>query len=76
MSQDLLKIAISAALEAAKEILKIYHSDDFEVQLKSDDSIAQAVGVNQGRDMRNLLGNGGKSGKMGGKDYNLNFNLE
>ncbi len=38
MSQDILKIAISAALEAAKEILKIYHSDDFEVQLKSDDS--------------------------------------
>jgi len=38
VSQDLLKIAISAALEAAKEILKIYHSDDFEVQLKSDDS--------------------------------------
>lgn len=38
MSQDVLKIAISAALEAAKEILKIYHSDDFEVQLKSDDS--------------------------------------
>lgn len=38
MSQDLLKIAISAALEAAKEILKIYRSDDFEVQLKSDDS--------------------------------------
>ena len=34
----MLKIAISAALEAAKEILKIYHSDDFEVQLKSDDS--------------------------------------
>jgi len=38
VSQDLLKIAITAALEAAKEILKIYHSDDFEVQLKSDDS--------------------------------------
>jgi 3'(2'), 5'-bisphosphate nucleotidase len=38
VSQDLLKIAISAALEAAKEILKIYLSDDFEVQLKSDDS--------------------------------------
>ena len=38
MSQDLLKIAITAALEAAKEILKIYHSDDFETQLKSDDS--------------------------------------
>jgi 3'(2'), 5'-bisphosphate nucleotidase len=38
MIQDLLKIAISAALEAATEILKIYHSDDFEVQLKSDDS--------------------------------------
>jgi len=38
VSQDILKIAISAALEAAKEILKIYHSDDFEVQLKSDDS--------------------------------------
>lgn len=38
MSQDLLKIAISAALEAAKEILEIYHSDNFEVRLKSDDS--------------------------------------
>ena len=38
MSQDLLKIAISAALGSAKEILKIYQSDDFEVQLKSDDS--------------------------------------
>ena len=38
MSKDLLKIAINAALEAAKEILKIYHSGDFEVQLKSDDS--------------------------------------
>ena len=38
MSQDLLKTAISAALEAAKEILKIYHSDNFEIQLKSDDS--------------------------------------
>tara|TARA_B100001057_G_scaffold247578_1_gene247912 strand:- start:3178 stop:3969 length:792 start_codon:yes stop_codon:yes gene_type:complete len=38
MSQDLLKIAITSALEAAKEILKIYHSDDFEIQLKSDDS--------------------------------------
>lgn len=38
MSQEFLKIAVSAALEAAKEILKIYHSDDFEVLLKSDDS--------------------------------------
>ena len=38
MNQDFLKIAISAALKAAKEILKIYNSDDFEVQLKSDNS--------------------------------------
>ena len=38
MSHDFLKIAINAALEAAKEILKIYNSDDFEVQLKSDNS--------------------------------------
>jgi len=38
MSQELLKIAIKASLEAAKEILKIYHSDDFDIQLKSDDS--------------------------------------
>ncbi len=38
MSEDLLKTAIIAALEAAKGILKIYHSDDFEIQLKSDDS--------------------------------------
>ena len=38
MSEDLLKTAIIAALEAAKGILKIYNSDDFEIQLKSDDS--------------------------------------
>ena len=38
MSHDFLKIAINAALEAAKEILKIYNSDDFEIQLKSDNS--------------------------------------
>ena len=33
-----LKIAIEAALEAGKVILDIYHSDDFEVELKGDDS--------------------------------------
>ena len=38
MSQDLLKIAIEAALEAAKKIVEIYQSDDFDIQLKSDDS--------------------------------------
>lgn len=31
-------IAIKAAIEAGKEILKIYKSDDFEVELKGDDS--------------------------------------
>ena len=30
--------AIEAALEAGKEILKIYHSDDFEIELKGDNS--------------------------------------
>lgn len=33
-----LKIAVKAALEAGKEILEIYHSDDFEVELKGDNS--------------------------------------
>ncbi|WP_163514120.1 3'(2'),5'-bisphosphate nucleotidase CysQ family protein [Gelidibacter japonicus] len=33
-----LKTAITAALEAGKVILDIYHSDDFEVELKSDHS--------------------------------------
>lgn len=33
-----LKTAIIAALEAGKEILEIYHSDDFEVELKGDNS--------------------------------------
>jgi 3'(2'), 5'-bisphosphate nucleotidase len=33
-----LKIAIEAALEAGKVILDIYHSDDFKVELKGDDS--------------------------------------
>ena len=35
---DLLKIAITAALEASKEILKIYNADNFVVELKADDS--------------------------------------
>ena len=38
MSQELLKIAISAALEAGKEILKIYHSGDFNIEIKGDNS--------------------------------------
>ena len=38
MSKDLLKIVINASLEAFKEILNIYNSDDFNVELKSDDS--------------------------------------
>ena len=38
MSEELLKIAIEAAFEASKEILKIYNFDNFEVQLKSDNS--------------------------------------
>ena len=38
MSKDLLKIAITAALEASKEILKIYIADNFVVELKADDS--------------------------------------
>ena len=36
--KKLLEIAILAALEAGKEILKIYQSEDFEINLKSDDS--------------------------------------
>jgi 3'(2'), 5'-bisphosphate nucleotidase len=35
---DLLHIAIEAALEAGKEILEIYTSDDFEVEIKGDNS--------------------------------------
>jgi 3'(2'), 5'-bisphosphate nucleotidase len=38
MNQALLKIAIEAALESAKKIVEIYQSDDFDIQLKSDDS--------------------------------------
>ena len=38
MSEDLLKIAISAAIKSGREILKIYNSNNFEVQLKSDNS--------------------------------------
>jgi len=36
--KDLLHIAILAALEAGKEILSIYNSEDFGVSLKADDS--------------------------------------
>ena len=35
---DLLVIAISAALEAGKAILEIYHSDDIETEIKGDNS--------------------------------------
>jgi len=35
---EVLKIAIEAALEAGKEILEIYKSDDFEVEIKGNNS--------------------------------------
>ena len=34
----MLKVALEAVVEAGIEILKVYHSEDFEVELKSDDS--------------------------------------
>jgi 3'(2'), 5'-bisphosphate nucleotidase len=36
--QELLSIAIKAAIDAGKEILEIYHTDDFGIQTKKDDS--------------------------------------
>lgn len=36
--KKLLEIAILAALEAGKKILKIYHSGDFDIELKGDNS--------------------------------------
>jgi len=36
--EELLRIAISASIEAGKAIMKIYESDDFGVELKGDDS--------------------------------------
>jgi len=38
LMQDLLLLAIEASLKAGKEILKVYHSDDFDVKIKSDNS--------------------------------------
>lgn len=38
MNIEVLHLAIKAALEAGKSILDIYQSDDFDVQLKSDES--------------------------------------
>ena len=35
---ELLKIAITAALDAGKEILKIYHSGEFGIKVKDDNS--------------------------------------
>jgi 3'(2'), 5'-bisphosphate nucleotidase len=32
------KLAIEAALKAGRKILEIYHSGDFDVELKGDDS--------------------------------------
>lgn len=36
--KDLLKVAIAASLDAGMEIMKIYKSDDFEVDFKKDES--------------------------------------
>jgi len=36
--QELLSIAIKASIDAGKEILKIYHTDDFGIQSKEDQS--------------------------------------
>lgn len=36
--KSLLEVAISAALKAGEEILSVYHSDDFHVETKADDS--------------------------------------
>ena len=36
--KELLSAAIEACIKAGKEILDVYHSDDFKVQFKSDDS--------------------------------------
>jgi 3'(2'), 5'-bisphosphate nucleotidase len=36
--EEILKMAVHAALEAGKEILKVYESGDFEIDSKSDDS--------------------------------------
>lgn len=38
MLKQLLEIAILASLEAGKEILKIYHSGDFDIETKGDNS--------------------------------------
>lgn len=38
LRKELLQVAISAAFDAGKEIIEVYNSSDFEVQLKSDDS--------------------------------------
>ncbi|MEC8611030.1 MAG: 3'(2'),5'-bisphosphate nucleotidase CysQ [Bacteroidota bacterium] len=38
MKKDFLELAIKAALQAGNKIMDIYQSDDFEIQLKSDDS--------------------------------------
>ena len=38
MNSHLLKVAIEASLKAGEEILSVYESDDFDVQLKSDES--------------------------------------
>lgn len=35
---NLVHVAVEAALEAGREIMKIYESGDFDVQLKGDDS--------------------------------------
>ena len=36
--EELQKTAIDAAIKAGKEILKVYHSNDFDINIKSDNS--------------------------------------
>ena len=50
-----LKTAIIASIEAGKEILEVYNSDDFEIKSKSDDSPLTKADINSNNKIIELL---------------------
>lgn len=53
--QQLTKLAISAAIEGGREIMKVYAGDDFNVRLKSDDSPLTQADLNSNKIIESFL---------------------
>ena len=73
--------SIKNKIDALRNDLQIIKSKENEEltsiyqQINGNDSVAEAMGVDGGHSFRSALGDGGDGG-AGGKNFNLNFNLD